>query len=229
MSDDAAPQTKASRPPRGARHRVERAQDRADYDRAAAFAILDAGWLAHVAFARESQPFVIPMLYVREDDRLLLHGSIASRLMRTLGEGVPCTVCVTHLDGLVLARSHFHHSVNYRSVVAFGHARPIESGQEKARALHRYVEAFLPGRAADSRPADAQELAATSVLAFEIEDVSAKVRSGGVKDAPEDLALPYWAGVVPMQTAYGTPLPSEHGASGAPLPAYVERLVTTRR
>ena len=211
-----------ARPTRGARHRVQRSAERASYDRDAVHAVLDAGWLAHVAFAQEGQPFVIPMLYARERDTLLLHGSIASRLQRTLADGVACCVSVTHLDALVLARSHFHHSVNYRSVVAFGTARPIVDPDAKAAALARFVDAFLPGRAADSRPADAQELAATSVLAFHIEDAAVKVRAHGVKDAAGDYALPHWAGVVPMRIAYGAPQPDE-GVAHAP-PAYVAAL-----
>lgn len=213
------------RPARGARHRVRRIAERAHYDREDAYRILDAGWLAHVAFVQDGQPFAIPMLYARDGDALLLHGSIASRLMRTLGAGAECCVSVTHVDGLVLARSHFHHSVNYRSVVAFGRARAIEDPARKAEALSRFVERLLPGRAADSRPADAQELAATSIVAFAMEDVSAKVRAGSVKDHPDDLSLPYWAGVVPMRAAYGVPEPSDDAAAGMAVPGYVASLL----
>ena len=213
------------KPARSARHRVHRIPERAGYDRAQAYDILDAGWLAHVAFVQDGQPFAIPMLYARDGDVLLLHGSIASRLMRSLGAGVECCVTVTHFDGLVLARSHFHHSVNYRSVVAFGRAHAIEDPARKAEALSRFVERMLPGRAADSRPADAQELAATSIVAFDMVDVSAKVRAHGVKDHPDDLSLPYWAGVVPMRTAYGVPEPSDEAAAGMAVPGYVAALV----
>ena len=218
----AARATRDAQPPRDARHRVRRSPERARYDRDAVHAVLDAGWLAHVAFVRDGQPFAIPMLYARDGDTLLLHGSIASRLQRTLAGGVACCVSVTHLDALVLARSHFHHSVNYRSVVAFGTARPIEDPAAKAAALARFVDAFLPGRAADSRPADSQELAATSVLSFAIEDAAAKVRAHGVKDAAEDYALPHWAGVVPMRTAYGEPQ-ADQGIAREP-PAYIAAL-----
>lgn len=218
------PVAPAPEPAPDARHRVKREASRAHYERSEAYAILDAAWLGHVAFAREGQPFVIPMLYVRDGDRLLLHGSIASRLQQALGEGIECCVAVTHVDGLVLARSHFNHSVNYRSVVAFGRATPILDPAAKAAALARFVDAILPGRAQDARPADPQELAATSVLAFEIVDVSAKVRAHGVKDHPDDLALPYWSGIVPARLVYGAPQPADERAAARAVPPYVQAL-----
>ena len=208
---------KPARPPRGARHRVERIRERASYDRAQVHAILDAGFLAHVSFASMGQPFVIPMLYARDGERVLLHGSVASRLVGALAQGIECCVAVTHLDGLVLARSHFHHSVNYRSVVLFGRAVAVTDPAQKSAALTRFVDALLPGRSDDSRPPDATELAATTVLSMAIVDASAKVRAGGPKDHPDDLALPYWAGVLPLALSPGAPLPAEDLA-GAPLP-----------
>ena len=150
--------------PRGARHRVERTKNRARYDRDAIHAILDAGLIAHVGFCVDGQPFVIPMLYARDADTILLHGSIASRLVTALGAGIPACLSVTHVDGLVLARSHFNHSVNYRSVVAFGLARLVADPDEKVAALARFVETIVPGRAAESRAPDRTELAATNVL-----------------------------------------------------------------
>lgn len=227
-----------------ARHHVQRTKQRARYEREAIYAILDAGMIAHVGFCievppdsmqRDSmqsgsmqpasiQPVVIPMLYARDGDALLLHGSIASRLMGRLGEGVAACLSVTHTDGLVLARSHFHHSVNYRSVVAFGRARLVEEPAQKAAALVRFVDALIPGRATESRAADRNELAATKVLRFEIEDASAKVRDGGVKDDAADLALPYWAGVVPLRTGYATP-EADPSAAGQALPASVRTLI----
>lgn len=206
-----------------ARHEVRRLRERAAYDRASVHAVLDAGFLAHVAFAVDGQPFVIPMLYVREGDAVLLHGSIASRLMRTLADGVPAALSVAHVDGLVLARSHFHHSVNYRSAVCFGTARGIDDAEAKSAALARFVDAIVPGRAAESRAGDRNELAATALVRFEIDDASAKVRSGGPKDDPADRDLPTWAGVVPTRIAYGIPEPDESGAAFA-LPASVQRL-----
>jgi nitroimidazol reductase NimA-like FMN-containing flavoprotein (pyridoxamine 5'-phosphate oxidase superfamily) len=210
--------------PRGARHEVRRLRERAAYDRASVHAVLDAGFLAHVAFAVDGQPFVIPMLYAREGDAVLLHGSIASRLMRTLADGVPAALSVAHVDGLVLARSHFHHSVNYRSAVCFGTARAVDDADAKSAALARFVDAIVPGRAAESRSGDRNELAATALVRFEIDDASAKARSGGPKDDPADRDLPVWAGVVPTHVAYGIPEPDENGAAFAP-PESVRRLI----
>lgn len=210
-----------------ARHEVVRTKQRAHYDRETVNAILDAGLIAHVAFAGDGQPVVIPMLYARQDDVLILHGSIASRLMNALGEGIPACVSVTHIDGLVLARSHFHHSVNYRSVVAFGRALPIDDVDARAAALARFVDALIPGRAAEARPADRNELAATRVLRFTIEDASAKIRDGGVKDDPADLALPHWAGVVPMRQRYAAPQADEECAGECAWPASVSALLAT--
>lgn len=207
------------------RHHVQRTKQRARYDTPTVHAILDAGMIAHVGFSVGEQPFVIPMLYAREGDALLLHGSIASRLLNRLGEGIAACVGVTHVDGLVLARSHFHHSVNYRSVVAFGRARLVEDAEQKAAALARFVDALIPGRAAESRAADRNELAATKLLRFEIEDASAKIRDGGVKDDAADLALPHWAGVVPIETRYASPQPDASADVAAP--ASVRALLET--
>jgi uncharacterized protein len=210
--------------PKNARHRVERTKARARYDRETVHAILDAGMIAHVAFCVGGQPFAIPMLYARDGDTIVLHGSVASRLMGQLGQGITACLSVTHVDGLVLARSHFDHSVNYRSVVAFGRATLVEDAAAKLDALARFVDALIPGRAAESRAPDRNELAATHVLRFEIEDASAKIRSGGVKDNPADLTLPHWAGVVPMRIAYDSPLPDESMGAGTPLPASLQKL-----
>jgi len=205
-----------------ARHHVQRIRERAHYDRDTAYGVLDAAWLAHVGFSSGAQPFVIPMLYVRRGDALILHGSIASRLQKDVGGGIDACVTVTIVDALVLARSHFHHSVNYRSVVAFGKARVIEDRAEKISALAHFVEAMLPGRAAESRAPDRNELAATSVLQFEIEDITAKIRDMGVKDDKADLTLPHWAGLVPIRATYGTPLPAPD--CDVPVPPSVQRL-----
>ena len=199
-----------------ARHEVQRIKDRARYDRETAYAILDAGFLAHTGFVVDGQPFVIPMLYARRGDALLLHGSIASRLIGRLGEGVEACVSMTLIDGLVLARSHFHHSANYRSVVAFGRATLVTDAQQKIDALAHFVDAMLPGRAAESRAPDRNELAATAVLQFDIVDISAKIRAGGPKDDKADVDLPHWAGVVPAAVRYGAPVPAEDCASEVP-------------
>jgi nitroimidazol reductase NimA-like FMN-containing flavoprotein (pyridoxamine 5'-phosphate oxidase superfamily) len=213
------------RPP--ARHQVQRVKARANYDRAAVHAILDAACIAHVAFCVGTQPFVIPMLYARDGDALLLHGSVASRLQHALADGIEACVGVTLLDGFVLARSHFHHSMNYRSVVAFGRAHMVTDADGKAAALAGFVDAILPGRAAESRPADRKELAATALLRFAIVDASAKVRAGGPKDEAADLALPYWAGVVPVAVCAGEAQADAHVADDTPLPASVRRLLAT--
>ncbi len=197
---------------------MQRIKDRAHYERDTAYAILDSGFLAHVGFCVDGQPFVIPMLYARDGDALLLHGSIASRLIGRLGDGIEACVEVTHVDGLVLARSHFHHSANYRSVVAFGRARILTSAPEKTAALAHFVEAMLPGRAAESRAPNRKELAATAVLHFSIVDISAKIRAAGAKDDKADLALPHWAGVVPVDTAL------RHAAARTGLPRRAARI-----
>jgi nitroimidazol reductase NimA-like FMN-containing flavoprotein (pyridoxamine 5'-phosphate oxidase superfamily) len=207
------------------RHQVRRQRQRAAYDRASIHRILDAGWIAHVGFSVRAQPFVIPMLYAREGDALLLHGSLGSRLMRTLGSGVEACVSVALVDGLVLARSHFNHSMSYRSVVAYGRATPIDVPEEKALGLARLVDSLIPGRAGESRPADAQELAATALLRFEIDDASAKVRSGPPSDTPADLGLPFWAGELPLHPRYAAARPAPDLAPGSPLPNSLRRLL----
>jgi nitroimidazol reductase NimA-like FMN-containing flavoprotein (pyridoxamine 5'-phosphate oxidase superfamily) len=212
--------------PAPARHQVRRTKERARYETAAVHAVLDAGFLAHVGFSVEGQPFVIPMMYARDGDEVLLHGSIASRLMRGLADGIPACISVSHIDGLVLARSHFHHSVNYRSAVCFGTARPVDDPAEKAAALARFVDAILPGRAAESRASDRNELAATLLLRFTIEDASVKVREGGPRDDPADLGSDYWAGVVPLHLQPGTTIAADDCT--LPLPESVTRLIGDR-
>lgn len=207
-----------------ARHQVRRVKERASYQREQVHAILDAGFLAHVGFAGpDGQPFVIPMMYARDGEDILLHGSIASRLMKSLADGIAACVSVTHVDGLVLARSHFHHSANYRSVVCFGRAVVVDDAAQKVAALARFVDAILPGRAAESREADRNELAATLLLRFSIEDASAKVRQGEPKDDPADRGLPLWAGVVPLQQGYAAPIAATD--CSLPPPASVRRLL----
>lgn len=211
-------------PARGARNQVKRIKERGHYDTATLHAVLDAGFLAHVGFVVDSQPFVIPMLYWRDHESLLLHGSIASRLMNSLGEGIPVCVTVTHLDGLVLARSHFHHSVNYRSAVCFGTARVIDDVVEKTAALGYFVDSILPGRAAESRAPDRNELAATHVLRMDIDDFSVKIRDGGAKDDPEDRARREWSGVVPLRLVPQAPIGADDAVDLA-VPTSVRRLL----
>lgn len=204
------------------RSQLERLPDRGRYDAATIHAILDAAFLAHVGFVIEQQPFVIPTLYGREGDRLFLHGSAASRMLGALTKTIPACVTVTLIDGLVLARSAFHHSMNYRSVVAFGTACAVEEPTRKIRALHRISEHLLAGRWSDVRGPNREEMAATSVLEFVIDEASAKIRQGPPKDDEDDYARPTWAGVVPLTLQAGTPIPDSRLASGIPLPSYLK-------
>lgn len=194
---------------------------RAAYDREAIDAILDEGLLCHLGFVQDGQPVVIPTLYARLGDHLYLHGSSASRAMRTGRGGAPVCLAVTLVDGLVLARSVFHHSVNYRSVVVFGEAEEVEAPEEKERALEAFSEALAPGRWADARGPTRQELKGTMVLRVRIEEASAKVRTGPPVDDEEDYELDVWAGVVPLTLERGAPIPDARLRPGTPLPAYL--------
>ena len=209
------------------RAEVRRLPKRGHYDRETLYRILDEGLICHVGFEVEGQPFVIPMAYARDGDRLILHGSIASRLMTRLADGCEACVTVTLLDGLVLARSQFHHSMNYRSVVAFGHARPLRADEEKLQALECLVEHLIPGRAIDSRRASREELNATEVLEFPLDDCSAKVRTGPPADAKADLRLDTWAGVIPLARVAGTPLAAPDLGAGISIPDYVSGYART--
>jgi nitroimidazol reductase NimA-like FMN-containing flavoprotein (pyridoxamine 5'-phosphate oxidase superfamily) len=202
-----------------------RSRERASYDRELVHAILDEGYVCHLGFVRDGAPVVLPTLYARSGERLYVHGSTGSRPLRGAGagEGLPVCLTVTHVDGLVLARSAFHHSINYRSVVVHGIAHQVTDPQERARALDAIVEQAVPGRSADSRPANAKELAATAVVRLDLDEVSAKLRTGGPNDEPEDLALPHWSGVVPVARTYGTPEPASDLAPSIPLPGYLSR------
>ncbi|MGW1076973.1 pyridoxamine 5'-phosphate oxidase family protein [Streptomyces sp. NPDC002537] len=202
-----------------------RYRDRASYDRELVHSILDAGYVCHLGFVRDGAPVVLPTLYGRVGERLYVHGSTGSRPLRAAGgqegPGLPVCLTVTHLDGLVLARSAFHHSLNYRSVVVHGTARQVTDEGELRTALDALVDQAVPGRSADSRPPTAKELAATAVLRVDLTEVSAKVRAAGPGDDAEDLALPHWSGVVPVTTAYGTPVPADDLAPGIAVPDYV--------
>jgi uncharacterized protein len=185
--------------------------------------ILDAGFLAHVGFCVEGQPFVIPTLYGREGDKLYLHGSAASRMLRQLETGIPACVTVTLVDGLVLSRSAFDHSMNYRSVVAFGMAKKIVDHVEKIESLRVISEHLIPGRWAEVRGPSESELKATSVLEFSIDEASAKVRTGPPLDNEKDYGSPVWAGVLPLEMRSGTPIPDDNLVEGVTVPDYVLR------
>ena len=188
------------------RTRLVREAERGVYDRETAYRILDEGFLCHVGFVADGQPFVIPTSYGRKDDRLYIHGSAASRMLRQMKEGVPVCVTVTLLDGLVLARSIFNHSMNYRSVVILGKATPVDDALEKVEALRLLSEHIIPGRWADARQPNERELKATLVMRVPIEEFSAKVRSGPPIDDEDDYSFPTWAGVVPLETVSRPPI-----------------------
>jgi len=203
------------------RTRVRRLPSRGVYDRAAINAILDEALVCHVGFVDDGQPFVVPMLHARVGDRLYIHGSVASRAFRRLAEGVPACVTVTLLDGLVLARSVFHHSLNYRSVMVFGAGEEVVDREEKLRILTALVEHVVPGRWHDARPPTEKELNATAVVGFALDECSAKVRTGPPKDDEEDYTLPVWAGVIPYALQAGTPQPDPDLSPGIALPQYL--------
>jgi nitroimidazol reductase NimA-like FMN-containing flavoprotein (pyridoxamine 5'-phosphate oxidase superfamily) len=199
---------------------VRRLPERATYDRSAVHAVLDEGFIAHVGLATDDGPIVIPMLYARDGDRVLVHGSPASRLLRTGAKGLDMCLTVTLVDGLVLARSAFHHSVNYRSVVVMGQASKIDDLGERRAALDVLVESVVPGRTPDARPPTERELRGTTVLALPLDEASVKVRTGGPKEEEDDMDLPVWAGVVPLSLVAGAPVPDPELRVDAPVPPY---------
>ncbi len=202
----------------GARTRLRRHPERARHAPEELAAILDEALVAHVGFVVDGQPFVIPTLHARHGDTLYLHGSVASRMATHLAEGLPVCVTVTLMDGLVLARSAFHHSVNYRSVVVLGRARAVLEPEEQRLALRALVEQVVPGRSGQVRAPNEKELRATLVLALPLDEASIKVRSGPPVDADEDYALPVWAGVLPLSLQAGAALADERLHPGVTLP-----------
>ena len=205
------------------RTKLKRLPARGSHELETIYKVLDAAFLAHVGFCVNGQPFVIPTNFGREDDTLFIHGSAASRMLRELDKGVPACVTVTHVDGLVLARSAFHHSINYRSVVAFGTARKIEDPDRKMRALKVISDHLIQGRWNDVREPNEKEMKQTSVLEFAIEEASAKIRTGGPVDDEEDYALPVWAGVLPLSVRASEPRADERLPAETAIPEYVKR------
>jgi nitroimidazol reductase NimA-like FMN-containing flavoprotein (pyridoxamine 5'-phosphate oxidase superfamily) len=205
-----------------ARTRVVREAERAVYERETVYKILDEGFLCHVGFMLDGQPFVIPTSYGRKDADLYIHGSAASRMLRQMKDGIPVCVTVTLLDGLVLARSVFNHSMNYRSVVILGKATLVDEPNEKLSALRALSEHILPGRWNDARQPNERELKATSVLRVPIEEFSAKVRVGPPIDDAEDYAFPTWAGVIPLEMKSGAPIRDPRLDPEREAPAYVK-------
>jgi len=200
---------------------LKRLPQRGSYDRDVVYRILDEGFVCHVGFAVDGQPFVIPTAYGRVGDKLYIHGSAASRTLRGLSGGIPVCVTVTLVDGLVLARSAFHHSINYRSVVILGAATMVEAAEEKMTALRAFTEHVIPGRWDDVREPNDQELKGTSVLALPLVEVSAKVRTGPPKDDEEDMTIPAWAGELPLRITAGSPVDDPKLSAGIRPPAYV--------
>ena len=220
MSQPSAPST---------RTRVVREPQRAIYDRSEVYRILDEGFICHVGFVVDGQPFVIPTSYGRSGDTLYIHGSAASRMLRNLDQGIPVCITITLLDGLVLARSIFNHSMNYRSVVILGTATVVQDPEEKLAALHALSEHILPGRWADSRQPNEQELKATFALRVPIDEFSAKVRQGPPIDDEEDYAFRTWAGVIPLKTTPGHPIADDRCDPSIPIPAYASAYSRTGR
>jgi len=196
------------------RTQVRRLPKRGHYDPAVVHAILDEGFVCHVGFVHDGAPVVIPTNYGRDGNTLFIHGSAASRMLRTLEQGVPVSIAVTLVDGLVLARSAFHHSINYRSVVIFGTAVAVNDPEEKNEALRLFTEQLIPGRWDEVRQPAPQELKGTTVLKIALDEASAKVRTGGPVDDEEDYALPIWAGVLPLKTTSGAPIDDTRLNSG---------------
>lgn len=207
---------------------VKRLPKRGHYDRETVYQILDSQFLCHVAFVQDNQPFIIPTLYARDDDRILLHGASTSRMLAHAQTGQNLCIAVTCVDALVLARSIFHHSINYRSVVVFGRGTPVENPDEKMRALTRFTEMLLPGRWQNARPPNPVEMKATSVIAVTIESASAKIRDMPPGDDEEDLTLPVWSGLLPIQMVMGTPIPAPDASPDVPLPDYIRDFIAAQ-
>jgi nitroimidazol reductase NimA-like FMN-containing flavoprotein (pyridoxamine 5'-phosphate oxidase superfamily) len=202
---------------------VRRLPERGAYERGAIDAVLDAGLVAHLGFVHDGQPFVIPTLHARVADRVYVHGSAASRTLRALGTGLPACLTVTLLDGIVLARSVFEHSMNYRSVVVLGTATPVEEPEEKLVALEAFTEKLLPGRWAEARRPTRKELKATSVLSLPLDEASAKIRDGGPEDGDTpDADLDVWAGHVPLVVRALAPVADPTLRPGIPIPPALE-------
>ncbi len=202
------------------RTQVRRLPQRGQYEQQVIYQILDEGLVCHVGFAVDGQPFVIPTAYGRVDDRLYIHGSPASRMLRSLQGGIEICVTITLLDGLVLARSAFHHSMNYRSIVIFGTATMVESADQKLEALRAFTEHVVPGRWAEVRPPSRQELQATLVLSLPLTEASAKIRTGPPVDDEADYSLPVWAGEVPLRLTAASPINDPRLSSEIVAPAY---------
>lgn len=211
--------------PPTAKSQLKRIPNRASYDKSVIYPILDASLICHIAFVQDNQPFNIPTLFARLDDHLIVHGASTSRLIRHLQSGNEICLSVAIIDGIVLARSVFEHSLNYRSVVIFGHSRSIMREDEKRQALQVFTEKLIAGRWEDARRPNSVELKATGVASIKIENATAKIRNAPPDDQPEDLSLSVWAGVIPLKTVYEEPIPSPDIPENTPFPYYLKSFV----
>lgn len=205
-----------------AKTKIKRLPKRGSYDRETIYKIIDEALICHVGFTIDCEPYVVPTAIARVGNDIYIHGSRVSRMLKHLVQGEPACIVVTHLDGLVLARSGFHHSMNYRSVVVYGNGVPV-TGPDKRNILDTFVDRLVPGRLADVRPINRKELAATTVIKFELNEVSAKIRSGPPADDMEDYALPIWAGELPFTMKKSKPITDPDMRMEVPVPAYVKR------
>jgi uncharacterized protein len=203
------------------RNQVKRLPERGHYDAATIYPIVDAALICHVGFAIDNQPYIIPTLHARQGDSILLHGAKGSRLLRHIQSGGPVCITVTVMAGIELARSVFHHSINYRSAVLFGTGAVVEGDEARLRALEAFTERLIPGRWGDARPPSPIELKQTTIVAVPIESASAKIRTGPPKDEDEDMDLPVWAGVLPLQYIAGTPIADDQLNPAVELPGYI--------
>jgi len=208
------------------KNKVKRRPDRGHYDKETIYSIVDETMLCHIGFVQDGQPFVIPALYARKDNQILIHGASTSRLMKHIEAGNKLSINITILDGIVLAKTVFNQSVNYRSVVVFGKGRLIENEDEKLQALEHLTERIMPGVWEAARKPNATELKATSIVSIAIETASAKIRSGPPKDDPEDQDIPAWAGVLPMKQAIGAPINAEYTDGSIPIPDYIMNYIS---
>jgi nitroimidazol reductase NimA-like FMN-containing flavoprotein (pyridoxamine 5'-phosphate oxidase superfamily) len=218
-----------SQKPPSERARVKRLPDRGAYDKETVYSILDEGMVCHVAIVVEGRPFVVPMTYARSGDKLVLHGAGGGRLMRALKTGTEVCVAVTHFDGLVLARSAFNHSMNYRSVMIFGVAHTIEGEDEKLAAFREYFEHVIPGRWDDISKPNSKELALTAVVELSLDEASAKIRTGPPSDDEEDVDLSVWSGLIPFELAPQPPVDDPEIREDVPRPDYVDGYTRRRK
>lgn len=215
------PMTPPPAKPASARTRVKRLPNRGHYDTATLHAVLDAGYVCHIAFSDKDQPVVIPTAYWREGNHLYIHGSTKSRMAMALATGIPACVAITLLDGLVFARTSFNHSMNYRSVVAFGQFEKVPD-DHKLASLEAFTQRIAPGRWAEIRGPNKQEFKATMVLRMPLTEAAVKIRSGPPKDDPEDMEIPAWTGVIPFRQGFDAPLPDPQMKAGITLPGYLK-------